>query len=168
MPDWSPFDVLPAGTRPRSPRSIRSVEGVGDRLRAAAFAELQARNAFSWAAETWTGVPEPLRSAWRRLAAEEDKHLGWLLQRMEDLGIDIGERPVSAQLWASLSDCAGPRDFTERMASAEERGQAAGEHFAEKLSEADPVSAGIFAQIAREEAGHVALAQRYLPMLPPT
>lgn len=167
MPDWSPFRVLPPGARPRSPRSIGSVEGVGDRLRTAAFAELQATTAFSWAAEAWTEAPEPLRAAWRRLAVEETKHLGWLLARMEELGVEVGEREVSDQLWVSLSSCSSPRSFTELMAGAEVRGQAAGERFAERLLEVDPKSAAIFGQIAREEAGHVALAERYLPLLGP-
>ena len=37
--------------RGEAPRSIDSLEGVGDRLRAAAFAEIQARDAFLWAPE---------------------------------------------------------------------------------------------------------------------
>ena len=166
VPDWTPFQVLPLGQRPRAPRSIRSPEGVGDRLRTIAFAELQARTAFAWAAETWVEAPASLRGAWRRLAEEEDKHLGWLLRRMEELGVAVAGRPVSAELWASLSVCSSPRVFAQRMAGAEERGQFAGERLAEKLAENDPITASLFARIAREETGHVALAQRYLPLLP--
>ena len=165
MLDWSPFEVLPSGQRPPPPRGLHSPEGVGDRLRAAAFAELQAREAFAWAAERWKDAPERLRKAWLRLADEEDKHLGWLLKRMEELGVSVTERPVSAHLWESFTACASARQFTERMAGAEERGLAAGERFARKLAEQDPVTGAIFGQIAREEAGHVALAVRFLPEL---
>jgi uncharacterized ferritin-like protein (DUF455 family) len=139
---------------------------VGDRLRSAAFAELQARTAFLWAAERFPEAPGPLRDAWLRLAAEEDKHLGWLLARMDEIGADVAERPVSAQLWESFISCTSARQFAQWMAGAEERGQEAGERFARRLGGVDSVSAALFAQIAKEEAGHVALAKRYLPLLP--
>ena len=48
-PDWSPFRLAPEGTRPEPPRSIHTRDGIGDRLRSAAFAEIQAREAFLWA-----------------------------------------------------------------------------------------------------------------------
>jgi len=165
VPDWSPFDVLPPGVRPGPSRGIGTAAGVGDRLRSAAFAELQAQTAFTWAAERWPDSPEPLRKAWLRLAAEEAKHLGWLLGRMAELGVSVTERSVSAHLWESFVDCSSARQFTERMAGAEERGQAAGERFASRLAGVDPVSAALFEKVAREEAGHVALAKRFLPLL---
>ncbi|MEE2828960.1 MAG: DUF455 family protein, partial [Myxococcota bacterium] len=108
-----------------------------------------------------------LRSAWLRLVEEEDKHLGWLLARMDELGVGVGDRPVSDELFASLSSCPSPRAFTERRAGAEERGQDAGETIARRLQGFDPVSASLFGRIAREEAGHVALARRCLPLLVP-
>ena len=141
-------------------------EGVGDRLRSAAFAELQARTAFLWAAERCSDAPGPLREAWLRLAAEEDKHLGWLLARMKALGADVAGRPVAAQLWESFVSCQSAHQFARWMAGAEERGQAAGERFAARLSTIDSISAELFAKIAQEEAGHVALAKPFLPLLP--
>lgn len=166
VPDWSPFAVLPAGVRPLPSRGLGSFHGVGDRLRSVAFAELQARTAFLWAAGRFPSVPEPLREAWLRLAVEEEKHLGWLLGRMEEIGAPVDERAVSAQLWESLSSCESARQFTQWMAGAEERGQSAGERLAVRLSGVDSVSAAVFAQIAKEEAGHVALAKRFIPLLP--
>src|SRR5436309_133432 len=50
IPDWNPFDIAPPGSPQQAPRSINNLDGVGDRLRAAAFAEIQAREAFYWAA----------------------------------------------------------------------------------------------------------------------
>ncbi len=166
VPDWSPFIVLPAGVRPLPPRGLGSLEGVGDRLRSVAFAELQARTAFLWASDRFPSAPDPLREAWLRLAVEEEKHLDWLLGRMEEIGASVAERPVSARLWESLCSCESARQFTRWMAGAEERGQSAGERLAVRLSGVDPVSAAVFAQIAKEEAGHVALANRFLLLLP--
>lgn len=154
--DWSPFRLCPPGRRPPAPRSLGTKEGVGDRLRTAAFAELQAREAFLWAARTWD-VAE-----WRRVAAEEDKHLGWLLARMRQLGVDPAERPVSDALWRSLTGCAGLKDFAAYMYTAEERGRAAEVSFSRSLAVSDPVTARLFEAIAAEEEGHLALGRRLL------
>lgn len=162
-PDWSPFRVVAAGGRPDAPRSIHTPEGVGDRLRAAAFAEIQAREAFLWGADHFQDAPEGLRRAWRGLALAEDRHLGWLLKRMEGLGIPVQERGVSDQLWRSLIACHNARDFAFYMASAEERGRRAGVRFHEAMAQKDPVSAEIFGKIAEEELEHIALAWRYYP-----
>src|SRR5690606_7405322 len=78
-PDWSPFQICQEGVRAPAPRDIRSAEGIGDRIRAAAFAEIQARDAFDWAARHFEDAPPALREAWKGLALAEDKHLNWLL-----------------------------------------------------------------------------------------
>ena len=49
--DFYPFITCPAGERPAKPRSLNTREGLGDRMRTAAFAEFQAIAAFRWAAE---------------------------------------------------------------------------------------------------------------------
>jgi uncharacterized ferritin-like protein (DUF455 family) len=154
--DWSPFRLCPASERPPSPRSINTPQGVGDRLRTAAFAELQAREAFLWAAEKF-GVEE-----WRGLSAEEGKHLGWLLARMSQLAVDPAERPVSDGLWRSLTACASLRDFAGYMLTAEERGRDAEVSFSRSLAASDPVTAAIFRKIAEEEEEHLALGRRLL------
>lgn len=163
-PDWAPFRVLPRGQRPEPPRPITQAAGVGDRLRAAAFAEIQAREAFLWAAgrDDWE-VPASLRTAWRGLALAEDRHLQWLLNRMEQLGIGVTDKEVADPLWVSLTSCGGPREFARYMASAEERGRRAGERFFEQLQGSDPETARIFGRIAEEEVAHIQLAQDYFP-----
>lgn len=161
--DWSPFRVAAPGELPPAPRSLKSREGVGDRLRAAAFAELQAREAFLWAADRYGDAPPGLAGEWRRLAAAEDRHLGWLLGRLKALALRPEERPVSDRLWRSLTACPDACSFAAFMAAAEERGRQAGERFREALSESDPETARIFGAIAEEEVSHVALASRYFP-----
>lgn len=162
-PEWAPFRVAPRGERADPPRPIHTSEGIGDRLRAAAFAELQAREAFLWGVAHHMEAPEGLRQSWREFAAVEDKHLGWLLSRMQALGIDVRERVVSDQLWHSLIGCRDAREFALYMASAEERGRRAGERFREALAQTDPVSAEIFGRIADEEVEHIAVARYYFP-----
>lgn len=140
-----------------------SLLGVRDRLRTAAFAEIQAREAFLWAADRFEDVPLELREAWRELADQEDKHLGWLLKRLAELGGSPDEAPVSTRLWQSLRACVSGREFAVLIAKAEERGRAAGDSFRRTLAGRDAESARVFGAIADEEVEHIALAKRYFP-----
>lgn len=159
--DWSPFLVCPDVERPPASRSMATPDGLGDRLRTAAFAERQAREAFAWAAERYTDAPYALRAGWRRLSAEEDKHLGWLMKRMEQLGVDPAGRSVSDGLFKSLTRCATWREFAAYMAKAEDRGRTAERHFQKELAARDPETARIFAAIADEEDEHIDLQQGF-------
>jgi uncharacterized ferritin-like protein (DUF455 family) len=155
------FELAPAGAHGDAPRSIKTLEGVGDRLRAAAFAELQAREAFLWAAERFEEASTELKQEWRRLAASEQQHLDWLLGRMKALGIPLAGRKVSEHLWYSLMSCETARDFSIYIAAAELRGLRAGERFHLALKETDPETAEIFRRIAAEEVDHVALVENF-------
>jgi uncharacterized ferritin-like protein (DUF455 family) len=138
-----------------------TVAGVGDRLRTAAFAELQAREAFLWAADTFEDAPAELREAWRGLAYEEQKHMDWLMNRMQVLGISVTERKVSDMLWRSLMTCKTGREFAAFIATAEERGRKAGVRFQAGMAQSDPESARIFGKIAEEEVSHIEIATRF-------
>lgn len=162
-PDWSPFQVSPRGSRAQEVRLIHSPEGVGDRLRIVAFAELQAREAFLWAAGHFVDAQEELRAAWKRLAGEEDKHFNWLMNRMKELGVSVSERLVCDDLWLSLVRCTSAKEFAVFMATAEERGRKGGERFFKSLLTYDPVSAKLFGKISEEEVMHIRLAQRFFP-----
>ena len=161
--DWPPFRLCLPGERPPKTRALGTAEGVGDRLRAAAFAELQAREAFRWAGGRFPDAPLSLLKSWEALVSAEDRHLGWLIQRMGELGVDAAERPVSDRLWRSLTACADARAFALFIAEAEERGRLAGERFRRALAGDDPTTAAIFGRIADEEIGHVALARGHFP-----
>ncbi len=156
--DWSPFAVCPPGRKAPAPRGRATAEGLGDRLRTAAFAELQAREAFRWAAASLPDAAQDLRRAWTEIADEEDRHLRWLLGRMDQLGVSPAQREVSDALWRSLTACRTTVEFTAFMKRAEERGRAAELAFEKMLSSRDPATAAIFARIAQDEERHVALA----------
>jgi rubrerythrin len=162
-PDWAPFLICDRSERALPPRGIQSVEGIGDRLRTAAFAELQAVHAFNWGADHFEDAPESLKTAWRGLALAEERHLGWLLKRMEQLNLPVKDRAVSDWLWVSLTNCKSAKEFAVFMASAEERGRRAGVSFQKTLLPVDPETAAIFGKIAEEEIEHIRLAERYFP-----
>lgn len=159
--DWTPFAVCgPDEDAPR-PRGFSTAEGLGDRLRVAAFAEKQAEAAFLWAADAFPEVPPALRAQWRRIGAEEGKHLGMILERMGQLGVPVDGRPVSDRLWRSLRACASAAEFAEKMRSAEERGKTAEESFRRSLAQRDPVTAELFGRIADDEAEHLRSAGHF-------
>lgn len=156
--DWSPFNVgTPIKTRP-----MNTFEGLIDRIRIAAFAERQAYYAFLEAARIFADeVPAELVETWKRIAEEEAKHEGWLLNRLVELKQDVAEIPVSLGLYQSFSKCETARDFALYISDSEERGRVAGLKFAEFLKVNDPETAKIFSDIAEEEIAHVALAKRF-------
>ncbi len=164
--DWPGFRIASRGDRSDPPRGIETPEGVCDRIRAAAFAEIQARDAFRWAADHFRDAPEAVKKCWRELAEIEDRHLRWLLTRLQELGGRIDDRAVSDQLWVSLKSCRSADEFAHYMAGAEERGRRAGERFHEQLSVKDPITAQIFGKIAEEEIEHIELARSHFPDSP--
>jgi uncharacterized ferritin-like protein (DUF455 family) len=164
--DWSPFVVCAPDERAPSARGMGGPDGLGDRLRTAAFAERQAFAAFVWAAENFSDAPAELRDAWRRIGLEEKKHLDMLLARMKELGVEIAARLVSDRLWRGLSSCATAAEFSALMREAEARGQAAEETFRRVLADRDPITAAIFGKIADDEAEHLALADSFANAVP--
>jgi len=162
--NWSPFQIIEGKKYADRTRPLETLEGIGDRLRSAAFAEIQAREAFLCAADTFCDAPAALKTAWRGLALAEQRHLDWLLKRMEELNIKVDERRVSDHLWYSLIACKTAREFALFMASAEERGRQAGERFHQALLSIDPITAAIFGKIAEEEVAHIALASQFFAL----
>lgn len=154
---WAPYTL---GAVPK-PRSLSTLEGLGDRLRFVAFAEKQAARAFAEAPARFLDAPAGLADAWAWVSREEAKHEAWLLERMRELGIAVGSVPVALDLYLSFEQCHTAREFSLYMANAEERGRVAGERFGETLKARDPRTASIFAQIAFEEREHVALVSRF-------
>ena len=141
-------------------------EGVGDRMRSAAFAELQAIAAFLWAADHFQDAPRELRDSWRNQAADETRHYNMIIKRMEKLGHGVTDRSVSTALWASLAACTSGREFCIKIAAAEERGRLAGIKLVEHLENTDPGTAAVFREIAADEVAHVALAATWFDWTP--
>ncbi len=160
--DWSPFIISKEGEKAPTARAITTKEGLGDRLRFVAFAEMQAVQAFRLAAEVFGEVPKEVRDLWLTLAHEEEKHLNILLNRMKAIGVDPAERAQSLALWKSFDHCKTAGEFARFMANAEDWGKSSGEKFHQTLLKIDPVTAEIFRIIAEEESLHIELARKVL------
>jgi len=159
--DFHPFIICEPGERAAKPRPMNTLVGLGDRMRTAAFAELQAIAAFRWAAEHFQDVPQSLRDQWTAQIADETRHYQMIFRRMKELGLELTDRPVSTSLWKSLQECATGEEFCIKIASAEERGRQAGVKLAAFLAKSDPATAAVFREIAADEVAHVALASTY-------
>lgn len=157
---WKPFSLRLH--KPDSIRSLQTPDGVGDRLRVVAFAELQARDAFLYGCERFPNAPADWRADWQRFAEVEDRHAQMLLTRMSELGISIETRAVSDKLTQLCRRADNAVDFLFLLSTAEERGMEAGEVLGKQMAPIDAASAAIFAQIAEEEVEHVASAKAAL------
>lgn len=156
--NWGSFSI----GKPEAIRALATPEGVADRLRVVAFAELQARDAFRYGAERFPEVPVEWREAWLRFADVEDRHAQMLLYRMAELGVEPGARRVSDKLTRLCRKADDAITFLFLLSSAEERGMEAGQILGEQMKAYDPASAALFAQIAEEEVEHVETANSQL------
>lgn len=164
--DPGPFVLCERGERPPKPRPLGTPEGLGDRLRTAAFAEWQAITAFKWAAENFQDVPAELRDDWARQVKDEARHYNLIRVRMEELNFAMDARCVSTALWDSLKECESGKQFCLHIVSAEERGRQAAEKIVSFLQVKDPATAAVFQEIAQDEVAHVSLAQVYFGWSP--
>lgn len=157
---YAPF--RPAAGKPDGVRPLAALGGVEDRLRLVAFAEVQARDLFLYGASRFPEAPAAWRENWVRFAEVEDRHAQMLLSRMAELGLEPGARTVSDKLSRLCRATDDAVLFLFLLSSAEERGMDAGFVLGEQMRKIDPVSAEIFAQIAREEVEHVEAARAAL------
>lgn len=157
--NWQPFRV---GRRPDRIRSLKSPEGIGDRLRAVAFAELQARDGFLWGIARFPEAPAAWREAWSRFAAMENRHAQLLLDRAAALNIDLGARVVTDNLLRMFHSATDAEIFLYQISTAEERGMDVGSSMVEPMQSVDPETAEIFRICVAEEEEHVATARQFL------
>ncbi|KAF5835194.1 hypothetical protein DUNSADRAFT_7784 [Dunaliella salina] len=105
-------------------------------------------------------LPDLFFSDFARVADDESRHLGWCLQRLEELGHAYGDMPAHNLLWEGAQ--ASSDDLSARLAvvpmSQEARGLDAGQRLVSRLiGSQDKRSAAIVERISQEERAHVAV-----------
>jgi uncharacterized ferritin-like protein (DUF455 family) len=164
--DWSPFVIA---RQAAAMRSLDTQAGLFDRLRSVAFAEKQAYHAYCWAIDVFQHqLPNGLLEAWLQVIDDEKRHYTMLVNRLQALGVSIGDRAVSLKLFESLVKSTSIETFAQYMATAEFRGKQAGLQFYQTLKTQDPITADIFITIANEEQMHIDIAVRYFGIDPST
>ncbi len=156
---WSPFKLA---AKAEVIRPLQSKEGIADRLRTVAIAELLARDAFSWGVRQFPEAPQEWLDLWTSFEAIEDRHAQMLLDRMTALGVRAEDRVVSDKLSKLCRTATDPIIFWFLISTAEERGMEAGFLLGKQMHEYDAESAAIFKQIADEEVEHVESANKFL------
>ncbi|GIL60866.1 hypothetical protein Vafri_15382 [Volvox africanus] len=106
------------------------------------------------------GLPDQFYEDFVRVADDESRHLGWCLQRMEELGHSYGDMDAHDLLWQGCR--ASAVDLGARLAvvpmSQEARGLDAGSRLVSRLvGFGDSRSAAVVGLIAEEERAHVAV-----------
>ena len=157
--NWEPFQVKDKADKLRS---VRNVEGVKDRLRVVAFAELQARDGFLWGIERFPLAEKEWREYWQTFSQMENRHAQLLLDRAKELDLILSDRAVSNALFKSFLSASSPETFFYLMATAEERGMEIGLSMVESVRSVDRKSAEIFCLCAEEEVEHITVAKRLL------
>jgi len=105
-------------------------------------------------------LPDMFFEDFARVADDESRHLGWCLQRLEELGHAYGDMPAHNLLWEGAQ--ASSDDLSARLAvvpmSQEARGLDAGQRLVSRLiGSQDKRSAAIVERISQEERAHVAV-----------
>ena len=164
--NWNPFRIVNDERSIPKPRKIGTLAGLGDRMRSAAFAELQAVRAFQWAATHYEDASTELKNDWLAVVPEETSHYHSILTRMSELSISIDERPVSLRLWNSLEKCKSAEEFCIYICSAEERGRLAGIRLCNAIKSTDSRTYNIFKSIVLEELSHISIATKHFNWKP--
>lgn len=145
-------------------RRLSTAVGRAALIHAVAHIEFNAINLAWDAIQRFRGLPSPFYADWVRVAAEETRHFGLMLERLDDLGYGYGDFPAHDGLWEMARRTA--HDPLARMALVprvlEARGLDVTPGMIERLLVVgDEETARRLRIILREEVGHVAAGSRW-------
>ncbi len=157
-------------TDPRRKRKVPAIEGMPDpaqRLRIMhGFAnhELQAVELFAWALLQFPEAPEAFRRGLLEILVEEQKHLSLYIDRVEALGGNFGDQPLSGYFWNKAREIRTPAEFCSSVGLTFESANL--DHaieYARAAREAgDPESAAVLDVVHHDEVGHVRFGWTWL------
>ena len=111
-------------------------------------------------ARAFAGLPDAFFLDFAKVADDESRHLGWCLQRLQEMGVAYGDIPAHNVLWEGAQSTADslPARLAVVPCMQEARGLDAGPRLVSKLrGRGDNRSADIIARISAEELAHVAV-----------
>ena len=111
-------------------------------------------------ARPFAGLPDAFFLDFAKVADDESRHLGWCLQRLQEMGVAYGDIPAHNVLWEGAQSTADslPARLAVVPCMQEARGLDAGPRLVSKLrGRGDNRSADIIARISAEELAHVAV-----------
>ena len=111
-------------------------------------------------ARAFAGLPDAFFLDFAKVADDESRHLGWCLQRLQEMGVAYGDIPAHNVLWEGAQSTADslPARLAVVPCMQEARGLDAGPRLVSKLrGRGDNRSADIIERISAEELAHVAV-----------
>ena len=145
-------------------RGLGSHEGRAALVHAVAHIEFNAINLAWDAVHRFAGMPDAYYRDWTRIADDEARHFGMLVERLSELGFAYGDFDAHDGLWDMARRTS--HSCLERMALVprvlEARGLDVTPGMIARLRNAgDASSAAVLAQILEEEVAHVAAGSRW-------
>ncbi len=102
-------------------------------------------------------APANFRMGVAKVIAEEQGHLQLYINRMKELGVELGDIPVNDYFWKCMKDLSSPLDFTVQMSLTFEQANLDFSYFYmnEVKKVGDDLTAALLERVFREEMGHV-------------
>ncbi|MEQ8278165.1 MAG: DUF455 family protein [Deltaproteobacteria bacterium] len=102
-------------------------------------------------------APTKFRMGLAKTIADEQRHLGLYLDRMQALGVELGEVPVNDFFWRTLSDMEDPLDFVAAMSLGFEQANLDfSRHYQARFEQlGDDVTARLLVEVYEDEIRHV-------------
>lgn len=148
----------PAIAAPRED-ALHEPHAVGLLLHSFANHELLALELMALALLRFPEAPAAFRRGVATTLGEEQTHLRLYLQRMQQLGVELGERPLGGLLWRVMAPMPTPLDYVAHMALTFEQANLdfALEHATTLRRVGDETTAAILDRVYADEIGHVKL-----------
>jgi len=149
---------------PSGPRDLESDRGRGVALHFFANHELLALELMALVLLRFPKAPRRFRWGVVHTMLEEQDHLRRYVERMEELGVELGDVPVSSFFWRALADMKSPLDFVAGMSLTFEQANIDFAHyFAERFREVgDDRTASVLDRVLADEIRHVAHGRGWL------
>ena len=158
--------IAPRERRVRMPRDGAMSDARMRRRALHAFAnhELMALELMAWALLAFPEAPPPFRLGVARLLADEQRHLGMYLERIEALGGEFGEDPVNGHFFRVAPELGSELRWVCAMnLTFEQANLDHAPHYCQLFQEAgDEASAALMEQIYADEVQHVGFGAGWL------
>lgn len=136
-------------------------------LHALANHELQAVELFAWALLAYPETPASFRRGLVAILGDEQRHLAAYLRRIEALGAQFGDHPVTGHFWNQIDQFSGPLEFVCAMGLTFEQANLdfCGDYAAAARGCGDQATADVLDQVHSDEIRHVRFAWIWLQRL---
>lgn len=155
---------LARGRAPKAPMQVPdTLRERGWLLHAFANHELLATELLALALLRFTDAPAAFRRGLLQTLREEQRHLALYLERMNAMGVAMGDRPSSGFFWRAMSGIDSPRVFVAHLSlTFEQANLDFATHYRDAFAAAgDTRTAAVLQTVLDDEVGHVALGLRW-------